>query len=107
MDTEAIGTKKSLLEIRDVSKKFGSNPVLKKINLDVREGEFLTLLGPSGCGKTTLIRIIAGFEEPSSGEVRIDGKSVLSSPPYKRPLGMVFQSLALFPHLTIAKNIAY
>lgn len=96
-----------ILQIQDVTKTFGASMALKGVSLDVREGEFLTLLGPSGCGKTTLIRIIAGFETPTSGEVKIDGQSILSSPPYRRPLGMVFQNLALFPHLTVAENIGY
>lgn len=107
MNTYSTVDEKSLLEIQKVSKSFGNTPVLRGIDLSVREGEFLTLLGPSGCGKTTLIRIVAGFESLTSGDVLIDGKSVVSSPPYKRPLGMVFQSLALFPHLTIAQNISY
>ncbi len=96
-----------ILQIQNVSKTFGASAALKGVSLDVREGEFLTLLGPSGCGKTTLIRIIAGFETPTSGDVRIDGQSILSAPPYRRPLGMVFQNLALFPHLTVAENIGY
>lgn len=96
-----------LLEIDDVAKTFGDTTALKGVSLHVREGEFLTLLGPSGCGKTTLIRIIAGFESPTAGDVKIDGKSILDAPPYRRPLGMVFQSLALFPHLSVAENIAY
>lgn len=96
-----------ILQIQNVTKTFGASAALKGVSLDVREGEFLTLLGPSGCGKTTLIRIIAGFETPTAGEVKIDGQSILSSPPYRRPLGMVFQNLALFPHLTVAENIGY
>src|SRR5690606_4100286 len=87
-----------ILEISGVTKTFGPTTALAGIDLDVREGEFLTLLGPSGCGKTTLIRIIAGFEAPTAGDVRIDGRSIVAAPPYRRPLGMVFQSLALFPH---------
>jgi len=97
----------ALLQIKGITKRFGDTTALAGVSLDVREGEFLTLLGPSGCGKTTLIRIIAGFETPTSGDVLIDGKTVLDSPPYRRPLGMVFQSLALFPHLTVAENIGY
>ena len=97
----------AILEIRNVVKTFGGAAALKGVSLDVREGEFLTLLGPSGCGKTTLIRIVAGFESPTSGEVLIDGRSILDAPPYRRPLGMVFQNLALFPHLTVAENIGY
>lgn len=96
-----------ILQIQNVTKTFGASAALKGVSLDVLEGEFLTLLGPSGCGKTTLIRIIAGFETPTSGEAKIDGQSILSAPPYRRPLGMVFQNLALFPHLTVAENIGY
>ncbi|ARP76621.1 MULTISPECIES: ABC transporter ATP-binding protein [Bordetella] len=96
-----------ILEISGVTKTFGPTTALAGIDLDVREGEFLTLLGPSGCGKTTLIRIIAGFEAPTAGDVRIDGRSIVAAPPYRRPLGMVFQSLALFPHLNVAENIGY
>lgn len=107
MGKEDKSAKATILEIKDITKTFGASPALKGITLDVCEGEFLTLLGPSGCGKTTLIRIIAGFESPSSGEVKIDGVSILDAPPYRRPLGMVFQNLALFPHLTVAQNIGY
>ncbi len=96
-----------ILDIDGVVKTFGGATALAGIHLDVREGEFLTLLGPSGCGKTTLIRIIAGFETPTSGDVRLDGRSILAAPPYRRPLGMVFQNLALFPHLSVAENIGY
>ncbi len=97
----------NILEVDAIEKRFGQTTALSGISLAVREGEFLTLLGPSGCGKTTLIRIIAGFESPNAGDIRIDGKSILASPPYRRPVGMVFQNLALFPHLNVAENIGY
>lgn len=97
----------NILEIDAIEKQFGQATALSGIHLTVREGEFLTLLGPSGCGKTTLIRIIAGFESPTVGDIRIDGRSILGSPPYRRPVGMVFQNLALFPHLNVADNIGY
>jgi len=100
-------TPKPILELSGVGKSFGSSRALEPTDLSVRDGEFLTFLGPSGCGKTTLIRMIAGFETPSEGDIRIDGQSILDAPPYRRPIGMVFQNLALFPHLTVAQNIAY
>jgi putrescine transport system ATP-binding protein len=93
--------------IRDLSKRFGAVTVLEGINLSIRKGEFFSLLGPSGSGKTTLMRIIAGFEEPNSGSVRIDGEEMAGVPPHLRPVNMMFQSYALFPHLTVAGNIAF
>lgn len=96
-----------IVEICGVSKHFGKVIALQDINLSVYKGEFLTLLGPSGCGKTTLLRIIAGFENPTTGRVFINGEDVTSLPPERRPLNMVFQRYALFPHLTVAENIAF
>jgi putrescine transport system ATP-binding protein len=93
--------------IRDVSKTFDGTPVLKGVSLDIRPGEFLALLGGSGCGKTTLLRIIAGLEIPSHGTVEIGGTDLTHAPPYERPVNMMFQSYALFPHLSVADNIAY
>src|SRR5690606_11738758 len=77
------------------------------VDLQIRQGEFFTLLGPSGCGKTTTLRIIAGFEFPSSGEVYLNGELSNNLPPYKRPVNTVFQNYALFPHLTVAQNVAF
>ncbi len=94
-------------ELRAVSKSFGSVVAAKNLNLSIRPGEFLSFLGPSGCGKTTALRMLAGFETPTSGEVRIAGDVVNGKAPYRRPVNMVFQSYALFPHLTVAQNIAY
>jgi spermidine/putrescine ABC transporter ATP-binding subunit len=96
-----------ILSIDNVSKRFDSFSALNSVSMDIYQGEFLTLLGPSGCGKTTLLRVVAGLETPSSGDVRIAGKSMIGIPPYKRNLGMVFQSLALFPHLTVGENVAF
>ncbi|WP_413307936.1 ABC transporter ATP-binding protein [Bacillus sp. 1P10SD] len=96
-----------IVKIQQVEKGFGNELIVKGINLDVRPGEFLTLLGPSGCGKTTTLRMIAGFEEPDEGEIWIDGKPVSGIPPYKRDVNTVFQNYALFPHMTINENIAY
>ena len=95
------------LVIKDLEKKFGDVEVLKKINLNVEEGEFVSLLGPSGCGKTTTLRIIAGLLEKSSGEVVINGNNVENVPVHKRNNGMVFQNYALFPNMTVAQNVEY
>ena len=95
------------LQVRNVSKSFGKVGALDAVSLDVREGEFLFLLGPSGCGKTTLLRIIAGLEEPTAGRVIQAGVDVTKLPPSRRYFGIVFQSYALFPNLTAAQNIAY
>ena len=95
------------LEIANVSKTFGAVHALRGASLNVGSGEFVSFLGPSGCGKTTLLRIIAGFETPDSGSVQLDKASLLELAPYRRPIGMVFQSLALFPHLTVAGNVGF
>ncbi|WP_162529877.1 ABC transporter ATP-binding protein [Nocardioides caldifontis] len=100
-------TTDSVLEIRQLSKSFGDVEVLKAIDLTVQRGEFLTLLGPSGSGKTTLLRIIAGFEAASGGQLLLDGTDIGVLEPSERRLGMVFQNYALFPHMTVADNIAY
>lgn len=97
----------SAIQALDISKRFGPTQALRTLNLDVKEGEFFSLLGPSGCGKTTLLRIIAGFETPSTGKLLVGGKDVLGVPPHKRPVNMVFQSYALFPHLTVFENVAF
>jgi len=97
----------SSVDCRNLSKKFSETSVLKDISLDIRSGEFLVLVGPSGCGKSTLLRIIAGLEDPSSGDVQIDKKSVLGLAPRMRNLAMVFQSYALYPHLTVLENLAF
>ncbi len=97
--------------IRHISKAFGDNPVLREFNETFRDGEFITLLGPSGCGKTTMLRIIAGFEKPTGGELYIDEKLVSGGktfvPPEKRSIGMVFQSYAVWPHMNVFDNVAY
>ena len=95
------------LRIEDLSKNFGSTEVLKKINLDIDEGNFLVLLGPSGCGKSTLLRIISGLEEHQTGDIYFDDQRVNEISSSKRGVGMVFQAYALFPHLTVEKNIAF
>ena len=97
----------SYIEIRNVVKSFGNNTVLKHINLDVNEGEMVTLLGPSGCGKSTLLRAIAGLNDVDEGSVFIDGKDVTNVDVRQRQVGMVFQSYALFPNMTAAQNVAF
>lgn len=95
------------VELRNVSKRFGAVRAVDDVSLSIRAGEFLTLLGPSGCGKTTLLRLIAGFEAPDSGTVHIGGEDVTRIPSYRRNVNQVFQSYALFPHLTVRENIAF
>jgi spermidine/putrescine transport system ATP-binding protein len=97
----------NVVELRSVYKTIQDHEILHDINLDVREGEFLTLLGPSGCGKTTLLRLISGFEDPTKGTLLIDGKDVSGLPPHLRHVHTVFQSYALFPHMTVYENIAF
>ncbi|MDO4744610.1 MAG: ATP-binding cassette domain-containing protein, partial [Clostridia bacterium] len=97
----------SLIELKSITKTFDDQQVLKGINLKIYENEFLTLLGPSGCGKTTTLRIIAGFDEPDSGELLFDGIEISKLPPYKREVNTVFQKYALFPHLNVAENISF
>ena len=100
-------SKPALLSIRNVAKNFGRNAVLRDISLDIAEGEFITILGESGSGKTTLLRIIAGFENASSGEIWMGAERLDKQPPYRRRVNTVFQHYALFPHLTVEENVAY
>lgn len=95
----------STIHLKKISKSFGTNKILDDIDLDIKHGEFLSLLGPSGCGKTTLLRIIAGLEQPESGDLLIDGAQSLSVSPSDRNIAMVFQSYALYPHMTVKENI--
>ena len=98
---------KSIISFRNVSKRWGSTVAVDNVSLDIESGEFFALLGPSGCGKTTLLRMLAGLEVPSDGEVLIDGQDMGDIPPNKRAVNMVFQSYAVFPHMTVANNVAY
>lgn len=95
------------IQIQGLTKKYGNFHALDSVDLDIRSGEFLTLLGPSGSGKTTLLMAIAGFNRPDAGSIRFGGQEVILTPPHKRDVGMVFQSYALFPHMTVAENIAF
>lgn len=95
------------VELRNVVKRFGDIAAVDHVSLEIRDGEFFSLLGPSGCGKTTTLRMIAGFEYPTSGSIVIHGREMANIPPHRRPVNTVFQSYALFPHLTVAQNVAF
>ena len=97
----------SNLEISDVHVSYGQNAVLKNVNLSIKPGEFFAFLGPSGCGKTTLLRLIAGFNEANRGSIKVGGKDISALPPWRRDVGMVFQSYALWPHMNVARNVAF
>jgi len=101
-------TSPAIVSLRGITKRFGTSVVaVDAVSLDIAEGEFFALLGPSGCGKTTLLRMIAGFEHPSAGAIAIDGEDMTGVDPNRRPVNMVFQSYAVFPHLTVARNVGY
>ncbi|HCF05436.1 MAG TPA: Fe3+/spermidine/putrescine ABC transporter ATP-binding protein, partial [Desulfomicrobiaceae bacterium] len=97
----------TVLELRAVSKRYGDILAVDGICLAVKRGEFLTLLGPSGCGKTTVLRLLAGFETPSAGEILLEGRSMTGVPPERRAINTVFQSYALFPHMNVFDNVAF
>ncbi|MFR0980712.1 MAG: ABC transporter ATP-binding protein, partial [Holdemania filiformis] len=98
---------KKLIQFKNIVKEFDGQIVLKGVNLDIYENEFVTLLGPSGCGKTTLLRILGGFLEPTEGKIIFDGQDISQVPPYKREINTVFQKYALFPHMNVYENIAF
>src|SRR5262245_48235709 len=95
------------LSIDRITKRYGDVHAVRDVSLDVADGEFVVLLGPSGCGKTTTLRVVAGFAQPTSGAVRLGERDITQLPPWKRNAGLVFQSYALFPHLTVAGNVAF
>jgi putrescine transport system ATP-binding protein len=99
--------KSPLVRFKAVTKRFGSFTAIEALSLDIAHGEFFALLGPSGCGKTTLLRMLAGFETPSEGHILLDGEDIVAVQPHRRPVNMMFQSYALFPHLTVAGNIGF
>src|SRR3984957_19503196 len=98
---------KTIIRFENVTKRFGKVVAVDNVSLAIEEGEFFALLGPSGCGKTTLLRLLAGFETPTEGRILIDGKDISRTPPNRRPVNMAFQSYAVFPHMTVADNVAY
>ena len=101
-------SKQPIIRIQNVTKIFNrSVTAVDEVSLDIAEGEFFALLGPSGCGKTTLLRMIAGFENPTSGRIMVDNQDMEGVDPNHRPVNMVFQSYAVFPHMTVARNVAY
>src|SRR5918999_2800374 len=95
------------VRLERISKRFGEVVAVRELDLDIERGEFFTMLGPSGCGKTTTLRVIAGFEDPTEGVVRLDGEDVTGLPAFKRPTNTVFQSYALFPHMSVERNVAF
>ena len=105
--TSAAALAGAAIGLIDLEKRFDNVGAVLGLSLDIRAGEFITLLGPSGSGKTTTLMMVAGFETPSAGEITIDGRSIVATPPYRRDIGMVFQSYALFPHMTVAENIGF
>jgi spermidine/putrescine transport system ATP-binding protein len=106
-DEERTGVSEVSVNLQGVSKAFGDFVAVREMDLDIAEGEFFTMLGPSGCGKTTTLRMIAGFEQPTTGSIKIDGADVAGLPAHKRPTNTVFQSYALFPHLNVGENVAF
>ncbi|HEY2478138.1 MAG TPA: ATP-binding cassette domain-containing protein, partial [Solirubrobacterales bacterium] len=106
-DAENVVAESPSVALRNVTKRFDDFTAVDNLSLEFGRGEFFTLLGPSGCGKTTTLRMIAGFERPTSGEIAIEGEDVAALPPHKRPTNTVFQSYALFPHLSVEKNVAF
>ncbi len=106
-DAYSMKEKKIVVELQNIGISFDGDVILDDLNLEIEDGEFVTLLGPSGCGKTTTLRIIGGFTQPDTGEVVIDGKKMNGAPPYKRQVNTIFQRYALFPHLNVYENVAF
>ena len=102
-----VGSSKPFVEIKNISKTFDKFVAVEEVNLEIQEGEIFALLGSSGCGKSTLLRMLAGLETPSAGEIIIDGEEMAAIPPFRRPVNMMFQSYALFPHMTVEQNVAF
>ncbi|HIE77497.1 MAG TPA: ABC transporter ATP-binding protein [Candidatus Thioglobus sp.] len=106
-ETTKLSSDKPYIQFQNVSKKFGNFTAINDLTLDIFNNEFFSLLGPSGCGKTTLLRMLAGFEKPTNGRILLEGEDISNIPPHLRPINMMFQSYALFPHMTVEKNIAF
>ncbi|GAA3633842.1 ABC transporter ATP-binding protein [Microbacterium awajiense] len=106
-DSTATGDGRGAVILNGITKRYGDQVAVDDLSLSIQPGEFISLLGPSGCGKTTTLRMIAGFEHPDAGDIRISGTSVMNVPPYRRDVNTVFQAYALFPHLSVAENVAY
>lgn len=106
-DSNKVAEKNRIIEIRKITKEYDGNPVVNDISFAIKRGEFVTFLGPSGCGKTTTLRMIAGFEKPTKGDIFINGENITNIPPHERPVNTVFQKYALFPHLNVFNNIAF
>jgi len=104
---EPVAVPSALVRFENVSKRFGAVAAVENLTLEIRQGEFFALLGPSGCGKTTLLRLLAGFEQPSGGRILLDGEDIGAVPAHRRPVNMMFQNYALFPHLNVARNIGF
>jgi ABC-type spermidine/putrescine transport systems, ATPase components len=100
-------SKNAIISFHDVTKSFGDVKAVNSVCFEIKRGEFFALLGPSGCGKTTLLRMVAGFEIPDSGEIAIDNQLMAGTPPNLRPVNMVFQNYAIFPHMNVRRNIAF
>lgn len=107
MTAQSMPPAKTIISFRNITKRFGRVLAVDNVSFDVKEGEFFALLGPSGCGKTTLLRMLAGFEVPTEGQILIEDHDISQIPPHKRPVNMVFQSYAVFPHMTVFENVAY
>ena len=107
LNAEAGDAAENFVQIVDIVKKFGETAAVKGVNLSVKKGELFALLGSSGCGKSTLLRMLAGLESITSGKILIDGEDLAQLPPYRRPVNMMFQSYALFPHMTVEANVAF
>ncbi|MDH2432596.1 polyamine ABC transporter ATP-binding protein [Pokkaliibacter sp. MBI-7] len=107
MADSAKRPEQTILQIQQVTKMFGDTKAVNDVSLDIRKGEIFALLGGSGCGKTTLLRMLAGFERPTAGRIILDGQDITALPPYERPINMMFQSYALFPHMSVEQNIAF
>ncbi len=105
--TDGEADKPALVRFERVTKRFGATPAVDQLSLDIASGEFFALLGPSGCGKTTLLRLLAGFETPDQGRILLEGEDIAAVPPHRRPVNMMFQSYALFPHLTVEGNVGF